>query len=121
MLEQTPPGESLCEFCSRPWFGQVAYCPYCGRQASKAAKQKSSESHQAAQAAASGSPWAPADAAPLAAPEIEHKELEAALAQGAPAVPPPRRRPSFPPLHKEPDGDRQTEHRRPGDEAVAGF
>ena len=27
-------GESQCEFCGRPWFGLVAYCPYCGRKAS---------------------------------------------------------------------------------------
>ena len=26
--------ESKCEFCGRPWFGLVAYCPYCGRKAS---------------------------------------------------------------------------------------
>lgn len=23
---------SPCAFCGRPWFGRVAYCPYCGRQ-----------------------------------------------------------------------------------------
>ena len=26
--------ESLCGFCRRPWFGLVAYCPYCGRKPS---------------------------------------------------------------------------------------
>jgi hypothetical protein len=24
----------VCEFCARPWFGLVAYCPYCGRKPS---------------------------------------------------------------------------------------
>lgn len=23
---------SPCAFCGRPWFGRVAYCPYCGRK-----------------------------------------------------------------------------------------
>lgn len=26
-------GESFCGACGRPWFGSVAYCPYCGRKA----------------------------------------------------------------------------------------
>jgi hypothetical protein len=26
--------ERLCGYCRRPWFGWVAYCPYCGREAS---------------------------------------------------------------------------------------
>lgn len=31
-LDQPAPGESLCGYCRRPWFGLVAYCPYCGRK-----------------------------------------------------------------------------------------
>ena len=27
-------GESACGSCGRPWFGLVAYCPYCGRKSS---------------------------------------------------------------------------------------
>ena len=27
-------GESQCRSCGRPWFGSVAYCPYCGRKPS---------------------------------------------------------------------------------------
>lgn len=27
-------GPIACEFCARPWFGLVAYCPYCGRKPS---------------------------------------------------------------------------------------
>jgi hypothetical protein len=26
--------ESACGYCRRPWFGLVAYCPYCGRKPS---------------------------------------------------------------------------------------
>jgi hypothetical protein len=34
-LAQSARSESvLCEFCRRPWFGLVAYCPYCGRMSS---------------------------------------------------------------------------------------
>lgn len=33
-LAQPARGESLCESCRRPWFGSVAYCPYCGRKPS---------------------------------------------------------------------------------------
>ena len=33
-LAQSARGESQCEFCGRPWFGLVAYCPYCGRKPS---------------------------------------------------------------------------------------
>jgi hypothetical protein len=33
-LAQPARAETLCEFCGRPWFGLVAYCPYCGRKAS---------------------------------------------------------------------------------------
>jgi len=32
-LVQPRRGESRCEYCGRPWFGLVAYCPYCGRKA----------------------------------------------------------------------------------------
>jgi len=31
-LAQPARVESRCEFCRRPWFGSVAYCPYCGRK-----------------------------------------------------------------------------------------
>ena len=31
---QSARGESACDFCGRPWFGLVAYCPYCGRKSS---------------------------------------------------------------------------------------
>jgi len=102
MLAQTPPGESLCEFCNRPWFGQVAYCPYCGRQAREAAHPKYREPH-------------------LAAAEMQDKELEAELSHASPAVPPPRRRTSFTPTGEEPDGPGRTENPRSSDEAVAGF
>lgn len=30
MPAQATRGASACEFCARPWFGSVAYCPYCG-------------------------------------------------------------------------------------------
>lgn len=30
-LDRSARAASLCEFCGRPWFGVVAYCPYCGR------------------------------------------------------------------------------------------
>lgn len=33
-LAQSARGESVCGFCRRPWFGLVAYCPYCGRKPS---------------------------------------------------------------------------------------
>jgi hypothetical protein len=34
-LAESARSESVvCEFCGRPWFGLVAYCPYCGRKAS---------------------------------------------------------------------------------------
>jgi hypothetical protein len=25
------PGGEFCRSCGGPWFGEVAYCPYCGR------------------------------------------------------------------------------------------
>jgi hypothetical protein len=31
-LAQAASIESQCAFCGRPWFGFVAYCPYCGRE-----------------------------------------------------------------------------------------
>jgi len=31
---QSTRGASLCEYCRRPWFGLVAYCPYCGHPTS---------------------------------------------------------------------------------------
>lgn len=31
---QSARGENLCGYCLRPWFGLVAYCPYCGRKPS---------------------------------------------------------------------------------------
>jgi hypothetical protein len=34
MVVQSARGESQCIFCHRPWFGLVAYCPYCGRRIS---------------------------------------------------------------------------------------
>ena len=27
------PGSEYCRSCGGPWFGEVAYCPYCGRAA----------------------------------------------------------------------------------------
>lgn len=30
-LSRPAQGERLCAFCSQPWFGPVAYCPYCGK------------------------------------------------------------------------------------------
>lgn len=27
------PGSEDCRSCGGPWFGEVAYCPYCGRAA----------------------------------------------------------------------------------------
>jgi hypothetical protein len=30
-LDQPARVERQCGFCARPWFGMVAYCPYCGR------------------------------------------------------------------------------------------
>jgi hypothetical protein len=32
--------ESACGFCGRPWFGLVAYCPYCGRKANITTSQR---------------------------------------------------------------------------------
>src|SRR3954469_15555382 len=38
MNNLTPAGrERVCQFCARPWFGSVAYCPYCGQKRSLAA------------------------------------------------------------------------------------
>jgi hypothetical protein len=34
MVAESARGESQCIFCHRPWFGLVAYCPYCGRRIS---------------------------------------------------------------------------------------
>lgn len=31
-LTQSPDADNLCEYCRRPWFGLVAFCPYCGRE-----------------------------------------------------------------------------------------
>lgn len=31
-LAPSGPGASACEFCLRPWFGLVTYCPYCGHK-----------------------------------------------------------------------------------------
>lgn len=31
---QSARGVTVCEFCARPWFGLVTYCPYCGRKPS---------------------------------------------------------------------------------------
>jgi hypothetical protein len=31
-LAQLASNESQCGFCGQPWFGLVAYCPYCGRE-----------------------------------------------------------------------------------------
>ncbi|NPC55888.1 hypothetical protein [Caenimonas soli] len=31
---QSARGENLCGYCLQPWFGLVAYCPYCGRKPS---------------------------------------------------------------------------------------
>jgi hypothetical protein len=33
-LAQGVQSVSQCGFCGRPWFGLVAYCPYCGREPS---------------------------------------------------------------------------------------
>ena len=33
-LAQSVQSVSQCGFCGRPWFGLVAYCPYCGREPS---------------------------------------------------------------------------------------
>jgi hypothetical protein len=33
-LAQGVQSVSQCEFCGQPWFGLVAYCPYCGREPS---------------------------------------------------------------------------------------
>jgi hypothetical protein len=30
-LAQAAQGERLCGSCGQPWFGSVAYCPYCGK------------------------------------------------------------------------------------------
>ena len=41
------PDERVCGYCRRPWFGLVAYCPYCGRKPSLAtANQELDERHQ---------------------------------------------------------------------------
>ena len=31
-LDQPARSEKRCGSCGRPWFGLVAYCPYCGRE-----------------------------------------------------------------------------------------
>ena len=31
-LDQPARRENRCGSCGRPWFGLVAYCPYCGRE-----------------------------------------------------------------------------------------
>jgi hypothetical protein len=44
---QSARGENRCGSCDRPWFGLVAYCPYCGREPSFAtSKQKPDERFQ---------------------------------------------------------------------------
>jgi len=58
MTESAQParGVSLCEFCRRPWFGLVAYCPYCGRKPScfTAISQEPDDCPQIEEALASG-------------------------------------------------------------------
>lgn len=44
-LDQPARGESLCGYCRRPWFGLVAYCPYCGRKPSFTAVSQEPEDH----------------------------------------------------------------------------
>ena len=34
LVQSAGGGSVACEFCRRPWFGVVAYCPYCGRMSS---------------------------------------------------------------------------------------
>lgn len=31
-LTQSPDADNLCAYCRRPWFGLVAFCPFCGRK-----------------------------------------------------------------------------------------
>ncbi|MDF2466567.1 MAG: hypothetical protein K0Q43_4802 [Ramlibacter sp.] len=30
-LFEVRPGGEFCRWCNGPWFGEVAFCPYCGR------------------------------------------------------------------------------------------
>ncbi len=47
-------GESACGCCGRPWFGLVAYCPYCGRKSSLTTNQKREHRPPSDKATASG-------------------------------------------------------------------
>lgn len=62
-MAQSAQSESLCGHCGRPWFGVVAYCPYCGRKPGFAT-QAPGERPQRDQALASGTLGMPAGALP---------------------------------------------------------
>lgn len=41
------PGQATCGACGQPWFGDVAYCPYCGRPSAGAAADTAADASAA--------------------------------------------------------------------------
>ena len=53
-LARSAQGESSCGFCSQPWFGSVAYCPYCGKPSFASINRQPDDRPQGEKAVATG-------------------------------------------------------------------
>jgi hypothetical protein len=68
-------GESLCGSCSQPWFGSVAYCPYCGKPSFASTNRQPDAPHgEKAAASGQGNLGIPAGELPPREDEPSHKE-----------------------------------------------
>jgi hypothetical protein len=88
-------GESQCEYCGRPWFGLVAYCPYCGRKPSFTTISKGPDDRVEGDAALAGEQ----STAGMPAGELQRQEAKSPAGEPHRQEPkPPRKEPRATPL-----------------------
>jgi hypothetical protein len=88
-LAQSARAESLCEFCGRPWFGLVAYCPYCGRKPGFPTINKEPDDRfqtEGASASRPGALWRPAGELHRQGAKSPRKEPPGMPLRGAPVI-----------------------------------
>jgi len=97
-------GQSLCGFCSQPWFGPVAFCPYCGKPSVASTHRRTDKLPQGEKAVAGGP-------GSFAMPTGElHRREDESLQPSPPSHMESRRKPlpGLPPLGKEPPAGRDS-------------
>ena len=85
-LTRSAQGVSSCGFCSQPWFGSVAYCPYCGKPGLASAKRPGDARRDAKAAAGDkGNFGTPTGTLPWRDDEPSHRESRRKPLAGLPA------------------------------------